>query len=594
MTNRVFTIATVMVPAVAAIPAPTAGADTNDRPGFWIDLGKESGDITPWVNPEPEWPEEIRKREYTVVARPSFPVTFPTYMPLLKELGQPLRLTLAPGETGSAVIFVRSLSRKDMTLQLAVDETLRSKDGPFFGNYLSGARSHYVRRAEQIKINSVFPGRPRYIRTPMYLLHTNRLSLKPYEAGQFWWTVEVPENTPPGEYTNFLLVKPVAGGNPEHQKPVRVNIVLTVRNLKLLESDAAFGVWFYFAERSNPPEMTLTQGPSNVIPGSEDIYLADQRRHGMTTVAYYTQCEGTDRGGGVAVTFTEMDAAIEGIKRAGLCRTAPLVLLFRTFNRESGYMEFGNLRGGARTIMKVQQHAKEADWPEILFTVFDEPGDDEKKTQIANRILQEYVEPRKKGVRTVVAYPNLKVHGHLYDVWIVRRQIGKDEWKNVHDLAKKHGAEVWMYDWNMGGRNPLLERFYAGLWTWRTGVKGNMVWCYGHYARISDRGLPQSKLAWEARLEGVNDYRYLHTLEKAIRSAETAGNGDAAVKNARAFLKELEEKISLDAYGNLNNLESYLQKFFWNPVPTIAAEEYDSIRNDCAGHIEAIQALLKR
>ena len=151
-----------------------------------------------------------------------------------------------------------------------------------------------------------------------------------------------------------------------------------------------------------------------------------------------------------------------------------------------------------------------------------------------------------------------------------------------------------MYDWNMAGRNPLLERFYAGLWTWRTGVKGNMVWCYGQYARISDRGLPQSKLAWEARLEGVNDYRYLHTLEEAIRSAETAGKGDAAVKNARAFLKELEEKISLDAYGNLNNLEGYLQKFFWNPVPAIAAEQYDSIRNDCAGHIEAVQALLKR
>ena len=47
MTSKVFTIATVMVAAVAAIAAPTAGADTNDRPGFWIDLEKELGDITP-------------------------------------------------------------------------------------------------------------------------------------------------------------------------------------------------------------------------------------------------------------------------------------------------------------------------------------------------------------------------------------------------------------------------------------------------------------------------------------------------------------------------------------------------------------------
>ena len=60
-----------------------------------------------------------------------------------------------------------------------------------------------------------------------------------------------------------------------------------------------------------------------------------------------------------------------------------------------------------------------------------------------------------------------------------------------------------------------------------------MVWAYGWYVRINGSGLLESKTVWEERLEGVNDYRYLHTLEQAISAVKAAGRGgEPAVKKA--------------------------------------------------------------
>ena len=67
------------------------------------------GDIGDRVNPEPAWPAELRRRGYTLVPRPALPVTSHQYMPHPEEIGAPVRLTLAAGQIGSAVIFARCL-----------------------------------------------------------------------------------------------------------------------------------------------------------------------------------------------------------------------------------------------------------------------------------------------------------------------------------------------------------------------------------------------------------------------------------------------------------------------------------------------------
>ena len=141
--------------------------------------------------------------------------------------------------------------------------------------------------------------------------------------------------------------------------------------------------------------------------------------------------------------------------------------------------------------------------------------------------------------------------------------------------------------WN--GRNPLLERFYAGLWTWWAGVKGNMAWSYGWYVRINDQGLPESKLAWEGRLAGVNDYRYLQTLEETLAAAATSGQEEGpAIQATRRFLERLQAQISLGIWEQQPAQHS-AEISTWNPVPAIGPEDYERIRQECAEHIIAVQ-----
>ena len=180
-----------------------------------------------------------------------------------------------------------------------------------------------------------------------------------------------------------------------------------------------------------------------------------------------------------------------------------------------------------------------------------------------------------------------KHYGHLYDVWTLKMM--SSDWVKQHAFAAKKNAELWMYDCWLTGENPLLERFYAGLWTWRTAVKGNMVWAYGWYVRIKETGVPESKLAWEGRLAGVNDYRYLHTLEVAIAAAEAAGKANAALDAAKRFLEELRRRIPYTAY---ENRPRGARRALWNPVPEIQPQDYDRIRGKCARHIRALQSLL--
>jgi hypothetical protein len=257
--------------------------------------------------------------------------------------------------------------------------------------------------------------------------------------------------------------------------------------------------------------------------------------------------------------------------------------------------------GGARTVQAITTHARKAGWPDVLFGVCDEPSWDKGSMFVSRMINSQYSEARKVCVRTAVAggYPGAFTRpmnekgdtlGDLYDVWI-EGHYG-DKWPEMHKAAKQNNAELWMYNCWVTGAGYLQERFYSGLWTWRTGAKGNGVWSYGLYVRINDSGLPESKIAFEGRMAGVNDYRYLQTLESTVAAGKASGKAGAAVKNAKAFLEELRRRVPYSAYrqrpgGIFQNQWAELD--VWNPVPEIKPEDYARIRDDCAKHIIAIR-----
>ena len=541
-----------------------------------------AGDISKAPNPEPDWPDQVRARGYAVIARPTFPVTCHDYMPRAEEVGAAVRLHLAAGEIGSVVIFVRSLG-KHLKLR-ASPFVLRSENGYAITTNGHGAASIYLRAAEYVQIRDF----QRIVTRPEVLKNSNELSVEANDSGQFWLTIEVPPGTPPGNYRGDMTITPVGLG-----EQAKLPVVVRVRDMQLLESDAAFGMWSDIRPLATSyPDFDLApaaKGSAFVLPGAHDIYLADQRRHGMNTATVYGYAERKDKNGQYHVRFNELDTMVAAVKRSGLCSNHPLILL--TWSDLGVPGGFGCLAGKEQAVMSIYRHGKESDWPDLLFTVLDEVRNSDERRRQVEEHMKYYTPARKQGVRTVTAAPDLRTQAQYYDVCI--ESMYQTSWDYWHGLANKHGSELWFYDCALTGRNPVWERFIAGLWTWRTGVKGNMVWAYGWYVRINESGVPESKTAWEGRLAGVNDYRYLHTLEQAISAAVAAGNGEhATVKAAVSFLDRLRARVTYwqipyDGYQHPTERGSSLN-LMWNPINAVLPEDYDRIREQCAQHTIAI------
>ena len=174
-------------------------------------------------------------RGFIVCRRPMLPLTLHDYSPEPDELDRPARLKLAAGETGSAVIFVRALDE---------DLVLRAYPGPLISKSGYGLENGYGARAIYLRAVADAVEGVRSYRTPLrpeFLIHSDRLSVKAGDGGQFWLTVEVPAGTPPGDYEGSVKVAPIdpATGKESGESAVLL-VILTVRDLRLEEPDVAF------------------------------------------------------------------------------------------------------------------------------------------------------------------------------------------------------------------------------------------------------------------------------------------------------------------------------------------------------------------
>ena len=550
------------------------------------------GDIGHPDGPQAQWPAEAIERGFVAAPRPTLPMTVTSFVPTLEQTQEPIALSLAAGESDSTVVFVRNLLSEGLVVRAVIGQLTCD----------SGYGLHAAYGARFVKLRAVETAwrrhdAKRYDYAPRFLLNRNDLALRTGHGGQIWMTVTVPPRTPAGLYTGTLtLTRTRPDGGESSAKQLDVPVRLTVRDIHLEEASVAFFTWY------NTPPVEGPMGPASALPGAEEIYLLDQRRHGMNTVATYSYAERQDRDGVVRITYNELDAMVESVRRAGLCRSQPMIL--HTWSRPleiQGRGDFSVFAGGEGTVNAIVEHARRSGWPGLLFGVSDEPAKDENAARVATLLREQYAGPRRRGVRTGVATgrwgaltrplpPDGHTLGELYDVWI--EATHGSEWPQMHAAAAKQNAEVWMYNCWFTGAGYLQERFNAGLWTWRTGAKGNGVWSYGWYVRIDASGVPESKIAFEGRLAGVNDYRYLQTLQGTIAAGEGSGRAGAAVQGARDYLDRLRRRIPYTAYRRRPGAvpqNQWAELDAWNPVPDIEPAEYARIRDTCAGHIIAIR-----
>ncbi|MBQ9501149.1 MAG: hypothetical protein IJU70_03225 [Lentisphaeria bacterium] len=458
-------------------------------------------------------------------------------------------------------------------------------------------------------------GPSEFIRGPQCLERTNVCRLEKGKTKQFWLTFAVGENVKPGSYKCELALTSARG------KRV-IPVTVTVRPFKLDPVVRERTGFFSF-------------------PGSCQLYpglVREMAEHGYNTM-HLTM--GTDviflSNGAVDWKRSPLPGIARDMKKYGMkamvIQTEPLANTFcKDPDGAARYM---------RTIREITARAKKENWPDVYFYTFDELLSNLHNKQKA---LWEVPLIKKCGARLWNSHLWYKTTRPCQDVvdkiapavdayglrYSTRKLWYVDTWPEIAARCAREGKELWSYniDNAIVFSKPAAKRFAMG-WFFRTigrGAIGQMVHCYffidgSPYTEL-DGGTGESVdwcynlppdprhkggfiINYEAMREGVDDLRYITTLENRIASAGKKG----LVKEAAAaekVLKDLKSSFDFDENFTKNSvfLDSHFERSWMKDGKRFCSgrfnlpggwkfEDYHAAREKIAAEIARLDALLQ-
>ena len=338
---------------------------------------------------------------------------------------------------------------------------------------------------------------------------------------QFWLTVTVPRNTPPGPYSGRILVS--GRGLPA---PVVVRVAVTVPPLRLLSPAKQYGV--DLRSRLDPaPAVLPSPDDKHLVTDyvSKDVLdsqLADIDAHGFTIASLYDS------------PATLADAVTE----------------YERYGLGTAY----NLYKGDGDPQDVEKERTASKNPVLTYYADPEP----------NAAASARMTPLEKmGIPNATYIPrqaDFTALGSSADIVVYNRDS-----EYPQQLLRTGGLRVsmtrdWWY-WPATDEDPLTNRIDAGALLWKANLYGAFLPDYqtafgaNPYDETSAGAAP-SKIAfrplmltypvhggvldtlqWEACREGVTDVRYLTTMYAALRECKDAHIAKPLVGEAEAYVK---------------------------------------------------------
>jgi len=388
----------------------------------------------------------------------------------------------------------------------------------------------------------------------------------PIPAGtsqQFWLTIYVPPETAPGPYHGTISVSP---GN---AAPRSLGLDLTVLPFTLAPPDRGLSMSY----------TPLTSFAGVPLPGDPFVYLwqdhQDIRVHGMNSGAVYTPVTVTlGAGGAVEVDYSGLIQNMDMLREMGFSGPAHWRGIFRLYrDLQRLHVPTATLEatytGVVSTVLSLRA---ERGWPEIYFFPVDEPfGDPAKEAELyylgslIKQVPGALVEVSLGGAGSLPPEADPFTDVRSYSGWRVDRLLPVQSFQDIADQAVTSGDRLGLYynTRNMGGR-PDFSRATWGLYLWNSPFEGEGVWTYHVFMGdpYDDTDGPTGDLAyaypdpargyapmlptlrWEGTREGIDDLRYLYTLEQAIATAQNDPSKAEAVARAQALLAQLRTDIA--------------------------------------------------
>jgi hypothetical protein len=365
----------------------------------------------------------------------------------------------------------------------------------------------------------------------------NKWNMSANSTEHSWCTVKVPDDARPGIYKGKLTVTAA------DQEIGSIAIVLEVLDIKLAEPPFALGLNY-----SNPHSQAALEA-----------HLADMRRHGMTCVAplYNFHLPVHDS------NTAELGNFIESYKKAGFTKTlyfaTPMNLQLSSL---AGYGDETSKRWQQKYIQVMMLlHAEVLRYNiPVLMSIGDElTNKGIEGVHIAGRLARFVWEelPEIAATSDMNGYMEVMAMAPFLNVATFNNGWDGIDHHNkgrhlinkqfIVELQEKTGAIPWFVNAGVG-------RFPFGFFFWKMtkyGVKGKVEWYYnldnGRGSLVRNEGANiRPTLDYERSREGIDDLKYLCTLEKLIARVKSLGKAADERQTAEALLKKIADGIADD------------------------------------------------
>ncbi len=504
----------------------------------WKEARLEVAEPLAWTAAEQQKGYVVAPVDYTKSVGPSF-------VPARASVGKPLTAFATPGEFEPATFCV--YAGRDLG-EVAVELADFVAEKP---------RRTFSRQHVQVGIVRCLPQRTsswgekgEYRVVPMMIEPPAGRAghVAAGQVKQWWLTVHVPADTPAGRYRMSLTVRPTQA------PPTVLEWRLWVLPFPLARpTDRHWGTWL----ESFPPVGGL-RGPERRgrnTPAEEARLvrtdLADYRDHGFDLAIfnyYFGVKENPD--GSFTYDISKLARDLEYWKTLGSSTPVAIGCEYTFRNLEYGLAEPGEKHvpgtfspKAHRAIVGLVQHirdeARDHGWPRLYFYPIDEPGNNktENRMLFAQNVLDLVHEVPGCQTATTVTAGDLQRLGERVDVRIYA--YGHFNREKVLREARE-GHPFWYYDNGMFyGRSPIASRGMAGFEFLRSGAEVATAWGFdatkdnpyndfdgGHKDwNVIFPGVdaPTPTIYWELCREGVDDCRYVATLQDKIREARQRG-----------------------------------------------------------------------
>jgi hypothetical protein len=388
------------------------------------------------------------------------------------------------------------------------------------------------------------------------------------QVKQWWLTVHVPHDTPAGRYRMSLTVRP------EKAPPTVLEWRLLVLPFSLSRpADKHWGALlggFPWAGALEGPERRGRNVPAEVDRLTR-ADVADYGDHGFDLVLmnyYFDVKENPD--GTFTYGLSTLPQDLEYLRPLG--SSAPMVICFEYTCRDLEYRFAepgkkhvpGTFSPKARQaivglVRHIRDEARRRAWPKIYYYPIDEPGNNktENRYLFAENVLdfvhkvpgcQTAITVTADCVRRLGDHVDLRIYAYGY---YSRDQVLQEA---------RQGHPFWYYENGMFyAHSTLASRGYTGFEFLRSGAEVATAWGFssinanpyndfdgGHKDwNVIFSGLdgPVPTIYWELCREGVDDCRYVVTLQRQIRQAKEQGKTEPAQRAERV----LEPLLAADA-----------------------------------------------